>query len=76
VHSRASLSVAYPGASARLDPDRFLRIHRSLIGNVDRLREVHTYGKGSYVLVLADGTQLTSSTGYRVEVERLISDRV
>jgi two-component system LytT family response regulator len=70
------LRAAMGTLSARLDPDRFLRIHRSLIVNVDRLREVHTYGKGSYVLVLADGTQLTSSTGYRVEVERLISDRV
>ncbi|HEX8671133.1 MAG TPA: LytTR family DNA-binding domain-containing protein [Longimicrobium sp.] len=70
------LRAAMGTLSARLDPGRFLRIHRSLIVNVDRLREVHTYGKGSYVLVLADGTQLTSSTGYRMEVERLISDRV
>ena len=57
----------------RLDPERFIRIHRSLIVNVDRLREVQTYGKGSFVLVMEDGTQLTSSATYRDAVERLIS---
>lgn len=60
----------------RLDPERFLRVHRSIIVNLARLREVQTYAKGSYILVLEDGTKLTSSATYREGVERLISGRM
>jgi len=45
---------------ARLDPDRFLRIHRSTLVNVDRIREVQPWFKGEHVLILRDGTRLTT----------------
>lgn len=61
------------GVAERLDPATFLRIHRSTILNVGRLREVHPFGKGTYVLVLHDGTKLTSSTSYRAGIEDLIA---
>jgi len=60
----------------RLNPERFLRVHRSIIVNLDRLREVQTYAKGSYILVLEDGTKLMSSATYRAGVEHLISGRM
>lgn len=60
----------------RLDPGRFLRVHRGTIMNLDRLREVQTYAKGSYILVLEDGTKLTSSATYREGVEKLIAGRM
>ena len=47
-----------------LDPERFLRIHRSRIVNVDRIREMHPLGSGDCLLVLDDGTELTSSRTY------------
>lgn len=48
----------------RLDPDRFLRIHRSRIVNIDRIREVHPRGSGDCALILHDGTELLSSRTY------------
>jgi two-component system, LytTR family, response regulator len=49
----------------QLDPERFLRIHRSTIVNLDRVREIQPMFKGTYVVILSDGTQLTSTRGYR-----------
>lgn len=48
----------------RLDPEQFLRIHRSRIVNIDRIREVHPRGSGDCLLVLDDGTELLSSRTY------------
>ena len=62
------------GLVTRLDPERFLRVHRSVVVNADRIREVQALGKGSYVLILADGTRVTSSSTFREAVERLIGD--
>jgi two-component system LytT family response regulator len=49
----------------QLDPQRFVRIHRSYILNVDRLTRVEPYAKDSRVAILEDGTKLPlSRTGY------------
>lgn len=53
------------GLEARLDPARFLRIHRSLIVNRSRIREVEPLFAGEYVVTLADGTRLTSGRSFR-----------
>ncbi len=48
-----------------LDPQRFMRIHRSYIVNLERVARVEPYGKDSHVAVLAIGTQLpVSRAGY------------
>lgn len=48
-----------------LDPSRFLRVHRSYILNLERLKKLEPYGKDSHVAILADGTRLpVSRTGY------------
>jgi two-component system, LytTR family, response regulator len=57
---------------AALDPGRFLRIHRSIIVNVERIREVEAYFRGEYILFLRDGTQLRSGRSYRRAVQRLL----
>jgi len=57
----------------RLDPDRFLRIHRSTIVNLDRVREITPLFHGEYAVVLADGTRLTLSRGYRDRLSRFES---
>jgi two-component system LytT family response regulator len=44
-----------------LDPERFIRIHRSYILNIDRLMRLEPYAKDSRVAVLSDGTQLPVS---------------
>jgi two-component system LytT family response regulator len=57
------------GLEARLDPQRFLRVHRSTIVNVDRIQELQPWFHGDYLVILRDGTQLTLSRGYRPKVE-------
>ena len=53
------------GMEERLDPDRFLRIHRSTIINTERLKELRPYGNSEYIVVLDDGTELKLSRTYR-----------
>ena len=50
---------------SKLDPDHFLRIHRSTIVNLDRIREMQPWFSGEYVVIMKDGTQLKLSRGYR-----------
>jgi two-component system LytT family response regulator len=55
---------------AALDPLRFLRVHRSHAINLDTVRELHPQAHGEYLIVLRDGTEITSGRSYRVEVRR------
>jgi two-component system, LytTR family, response regulator len=50
---------------AKLDTGRFIRIHRSTIVNMDRIKELQPWFRGDYLVVLHDGTQLTLSRNYR-----------
>ncbi|HEX6370826.1 MAG TPA: response regulator [Longimicrobium sp.] len=67
------LRASITSIADRLDPRVFLRIHRSTILNLGRLREVHPFAKGTFVVVLQDGTRLTSSITYRAGIETLIA---
>jgi two-component system LytT family response regulator len=50
---------------ASLDPERFVRIHRSVIVNLERVAKIEPYAKDSRVAVLSDGSQLpVSKAGY------------
>ena len=53
----------------RLDRDKFLRIHRSTIVNLDRIKELQPWFRGDYLVILQDGTQLTLSRGYREKLQ-------
>jgi two-component system LytT family response regulator len=57
---------------ARLDPGRFIRIHRSTIVNVDRLRKLSPSFEGEYAVVLHDGTKLRLSRGYQDRIKSLL----
>ncbi|MGH9900636.1 MAG: LytR/AlgR family response regulator transcription factor, partial [Pyrinomonadaceae bacterium] len=54
---------------SRLDPDKFARIHRSTIVNLDCVREMHPHFNGDYLVVLGDGTELKMSRGRREQVQ-------
>lgn len=56
----------------RLDSDRFLRVHRSYIVNTDYVTELRPRDHGTYRLIMACGTPLKTSRGYRENVETLI----
>ena len=56
----------------RLDPKRFVRIHRSTIVNVERIREIRARSHGEYLIIMEMGQRLTLSRGYRDRVHNLI----
>ena len=58
--------------SERLDPDRFVRIHRSVIVNVRKIKELQPCESGEYIAVLRNGKELSCSRGYRTQLQRLI----
>jgi two-component system LytT family response regulator len=52
-----------------LDPESFVRIHRSVIVNLDRVREMKPMFRGEHLVVLRDGRELRMSRGRREELE-------
>lgn len=56
----------------RLDPERFLRVHRSAIVNLERVVSVEPYFHGEYTLTLRDGTRLTSSRTHSARLRALL----
>jgi two-component system, LytTR family, response regulator len=75
VHAREQaylLRHTLKGLESALDPARFLRIHRSTIVNVNRIREIEAYLQGEYILYLRDGTKLRSGRVYRSVIQRLL----
>jgi len=46
---------------AQLDPSMFVRIHRAVIVNIDRIKELQPWFAGDYVVILRDGRQLKLS---------------
>ncbi len=55
-----------------LDPTTFCRIHRSTIVNIDRIQAVESLFGGAYLVVLHDGTKLTSGRSYRCNLHALM----
>jgi two-component system LytT family response regulator len=58
---------------AKLDNDLFVRIHRSAIVNVDRIRELQPWFHGEYVVILQDGTRLMASRVFSDRLDLLIA---
>src|SRR5215470_19616466 len=56
----------------KLDPTLFVRIHRSAIVNIRRIKELHPVNSGEYIVVLKDGKELSCSRGYRSGLQDLI----
>lgn len=56
----------------RLRGSAFLRIHRSTLVNVERIREFQPWFQGDWIVVLADGTRLRSGKRYRQRIKALL----
>jgi two-component system LytT family response regulator len=56
----------------RLDPRRFVRIHRSTIVNIDHVVQLRPAFRRDYQVRLADGTRLRLSSHYRARLEALV----
>ena len=53
----------------QLDPERFVRIHRSSIVNLDRVQEMQPWFHGAFVVILVDGTELRLSRSRREHLQ-------
>lgn len=58
--------------SERLNPAQFIRIHRSTIVNVHKIKELIPVNSGEYIVVLKNGKELSCSRGYRALLQRVI----
>lgn len=58
-----------------LDPNRFVRIHRSCIVNIERVSRIEPYGKDSRLAVLTDGTKLPVSRSGYARLKELLRQR-
>ncbi|MCX6620671.1 MAG: LytTR family DNA-binding domain-containing protein [Acidobacteria bacterium] len=77
LHCGASTHVMRETMNAlesRLSPTRFVRIHRSVIVNTERIRELQPWFRGDYRVVLQDGKVLTLSRYYRDRVKKRLLD--
>lgn len=57
---------------SRLDPEKFLRIHRSTMVNVQRIKQLQSSFHGDFEVLLRDGTRLTLTRNYREKLEALL----
>src|SRR5262249_26894537 len=55
---------------AALSPERFARIHRSTIVNLDRVKELRSHFNGEHLVILHDGTELKLSRIRKEWLER------
>jgi two-component system LytT family response regulator len=56
----------------RLPAERFIRIGRSTIVNLDRIKELQPLFHGEYAVILMDGTRVTLSRSYRAKLNQLL----
>ena len=69
--SRHTVHVSLNRIESRLDAKQFLRIHRTHIVNMTRLKRFRTVAKGQLVAEMLDGRQLPVSRARAVELRRL-----
>jgi len=70
------LRESMSGMESKLGSGRFVRIHRSAIVNLERIRELQPAFHGDYAVILRDGTELTLSRGYRERLEESLGHRL
>ena len=54
-----------------LDPELFVRIHRSTIVNIGRIKELQPASHGEYLIILRNGVRLQSSRSHHEKVKAL-----
>lgn len=57
----------------KLDLEKFIRIHRSTIVNIDQIKSMHPLFKGDHIIILRNGTKLSLSRTYHEKLMSLLS---
>jgi two-component system LytT family response regulator len=73
-HGNHLLHVTMNTLEKSLDPEKFLRIHRSIIVNLGRIKTLQSGAHGEYVITLRDGARLQSGRSYSDRMKALISN--
>ncbi|HVE56490.1 MAG TPA: response regulator [Pyrinomonadaceae bacterium] len=60
------------GIESKLDPQKFLRIRRSIILRIAHIKELQPLFNGEYTVILSDGTETVSSRRYRKNLEAIL----
>ncbi|HEX8494983.1 MAG TPA: LytTR family DNA-binding domain-containing protein [Pyrinomonadaceae bacterium] len=58
---------------AKLDPEKFVRIHRSIIVNLDSIKSLHPLFNGDHLIVLKNGQKINSSRTYHEKLIALLA---
>ena len=56
---------------AKLNPEKFLRIHRSSLVNIEKIKELNPLFNGDYIVIMQDKTELTLSRNYHDRLRQL-----
>lgn len=70
------LREAISSLESQLDPKKFLRIHRSTIVNIDRIKELEPWFHNEYRVILRDGTQLMLSRSCRKKLGEMLGSHL
>lgn len=66
------LSETLTAMETRLDPERFIRVHRGRVVNVSRILAVHSIAGGSFELEMKSGIRLSTGRQFRSAVQALL----
>jgi two-component system LytT family response regulator len=58
--------------SKKLNPEIFVRIHRSYIVKIENIKEMQSHFNSEYIITLKDNTKLKSGRSYKAEIEKLL----
>jgi two-component system LytT family response regulator len=75
LHTRSGVHLVRETLSAveaRLDPQLYVRVHRSAIVHVDRIASLEPYFHGEYVITMRDGAKITASRSYSTRLRELL----
>ena len=72
--SRHLVHVSMNGIEKSLDPEMFLRIHRSIVVNVRRIKELESAQHGEYLVTLQSGVRLKSGRTYQEKLQALAAN--
>lgn len=73
-HKSYLLRETISGLESQLDPKKFLRIHRSTIVKIDRIKELQPWFHGEYRVILESGKQLMLSRNYRANMQNAVGN--
>lgn len=59
---------------SKLNPEKFLRVHRSTIVNLSRIKELHPLFHGEYAILLQNGKEITSSRTYKNRLQKFLQN--